>query len=75
MCKDQGKKADRPNTDTGESVGICQYTYQHGGGIAYLYDNQSKKYTLDEEVEFTMQGLEIEGKPGQTSVAFKVPPG
>jgi hypothetical protein len=29
-----------------------------------LYDNKSKKYTLDEEVEFTMQGLEIEGKPG-----------
>jgi len=30
---------------------------------------------LDEEVEFIMQGLEIEGKPGKNSIEIKVLPG
>ena len=31
--------------------------------------------TLDEEIEFTLQGLEIEGKPGSSKVEFQLGPG
>jgi len=75
MCLTQGKKTGRPDTETQQDHGIAQYSLQHGGGIAYLYDNKSTKMTLDEEIEFEMQGLEIEGMPGETTTAFTVPPG
>ena len=35
-----------------------------------MYVNQTRDMTLDEEIEFTLQGLEIEGKPGESKLEF-----
>ena len=64
LCKEQGKKTGRPDTETGEAKDIWQYSYQHGDGVCYLYVNNEKKDTLDEEIEFKLVGLEIEDAPG-----------
>jgi hypothetical protein len=64
LCREHGKKAPRPDTETGAHIDIWQYQYQHSGGIAYLYVNDTKDKTIEEEIEFTLEGLEIEGRPG-----------
>jgi len=75
QCEAEGKKAPRPDPETGEQTEIYQYSLRHGGGIAYLYVNNTDKLTLEEELEFQLTGLEIEGKPGETKVEIKVGPG
>jgi len=75
MCRQNGKKAMRADPETGDPKEIYQYSYQHASGVCYLYVNNTEKETLDEEIEFKLQGLEIEGKPDQTSLEFKVGPG
>ena len=50
MCKEQGKKNGRPDTETQEDYNINQYSLQHGAGIAYLYINGSTDQILDEEI-------------------------
>ena len=75
MCQEQGKKNARPDTETQEDYGIYQYSLQHGGGIAYLYVNGSENQILDEEIQFTMDGLEIEGMPGKDTIEFRLEPG
>ena len=37
--------------------------------------NDTKDNTIEEEIEFTLEGLEIEGRPGQKTVELKVGPG
>ena len=75
LARNNGKRAERLDTDSGESRSIYVYTYQHSGGICILYVNESDKYTLDEEVEFSLVGLEIENKPKENTLAFKLGPG
>lgn len=75
MCIDEGKRADRPDPENGKAYAIYQYTLKHGGGIAYLYVNETPDKTLEETMEFTLQGLEIEGKPGEKEVEVVVGPG
>jgi len=75
QCLAEGKKAPRPDPDTGEQMAIDQYSLRHGGGMAYLYVNKTTEHTLEEELEFVLAGLEIEGKPGETTVELKVGPG
>ena len=75
LCLSDGKKAPRPDPDTGEQNEIYQYSYQHSEGICYLYVNDSSNLTLDEEIEFKLTGLEIEGSPGENRVAFELGPG
>lgn len=75
LCLTQGKKTARPDPDSGEANEIYQYSYQHSEGICYLYVNESQNLTLDEEIEFQLTGLEIEGAPGETKVAFELGPG
>ena len=42
----------------------------------FLYVNNTRKMTLEEEITFTtLEGLEIEGKPGQNSMEIEVGPG
>jgi len=74
MCKDQGKKQMRADPETGEDKQIYVYSLQHGEGICYLYVNETEDQTLEEEVEFQLQGLEIEGKPGESTVEVVVKP-
>lgn len=40
-----------------------------------MYVNNTQKETLEEEIEFQLQGLEIEGKPGVTTLEFTLGPG
>lgn len=75
LTKQDGKKVSRTDTDTGEEREIYCYTYKHAGGICYLYENESEKYTLDEEVQFKLTGLQIENKPNEDTVEFKIGPG
>ena len=65
----------RPDTETGEHYDIYQYSLRHGGGIAYLYVNETVDKTLEEEIEFQLVGLELEENPGETTVEIKVGPG
>ena len=74
-CRSLGKQNARPNPDSGELCNIYQYSYQHSDGICYLYVNESSNFTLEEEIEFKLEGLEIEGKPGETTVQVTVAPG
>ena len=75
QCLADGKKAGRPDPETGEQMEIDQYNLKHEGGIAYLYVNKTTEHTLEEDLEFQLTGLEIEGKPGETQVQLKVGPG
>lgn len=75
LCRQEGKKNPRPDPDSGEAKEIFQYSYQHADGICYLYVNNTEKEILEEEIEFTLQGLEIEDKPGERTLEFKVGPG
>ena len=75
MTREKGKCVERLDTETGESRSIFVYSYQHSGGIAYLWVNESEKYELDEETEFHLAGLEIEGKRNENTVAIKLGPG
>ena len=75
LCLQQGKKARRDDPDTGDQYDIFVYSYKHGGGMAYLYVNETTNKTLEESVEWQLKGLEIEGKPGETELEFSVKPG
>lgn len=61
LTKEKGTQKERVDTDTGDSTDIFVYQYQHSGGICFLYDNQSNKNSLDEEVQFKLTGLQIDG--------------
>ena len=37
--------------------------------------NETENETLEEEIEFNLTGLEIEGKPGETTIEFEIGPG
>ncbi len=43
---------------------IKVYVLNHADGLAFLYVNNSNRYTLTEEVEFTLKGCHIEGTYG-----------
>ena len=75
LALEKGKKNPRPCPETGDHFEIYQYSYQHGGGHCYLYVNNTTDKVLEEEIEFTLQGLEIEGKPGENSIEVIVNPG
>ena len=75
LCETTGKKAVRLDTETEEAYKIYQYCLKHGGGIAYLYVNETSDKTLEESIEFTMEGLQIEGKPDDKEVEIKIGPG
>lgn len=75
LCLAEGKKAPRPNPETGAETAIYQYSLRHGGGIAYLYVNETSNLLLEEEIEFNLVGLEIEDAPGETTAEIKVGPG
>lgn len=75
MCLTKGKKTGRPDTETQEDHNIYQYYLQQDNGIVYLYVNGSEDQILDEEIEFNMDGLEIEGMPGQNVVELRLEPG
>jgi hypothetical protein len=52
MCRQNGKKNNRPDPETGEAKEIFQYSHQHADGVCYLYVNNTENETLEEEIEF-----------------------
>ena len=74
-CRNTGKKNSRPDPETGDPKEIYQYSLQHSDGVCYLYVNETKDETIEEEIEFKLTGLEIEGKPGETKLEIVVGPG
>ncbi len=50
------------------------YTYQHSDGVAILYENQTTNLVLEEEIEFNIKGLEIEGNEKSNKANVKVKP-
>ena len=75
MCLERGTRKERPDPETGESHDICRYDLNHSGGIAYLYVNKTRDRTLEETLEFQLQGLELEEKPGASELDITVGPG
>lgn len=75
LCRKEGKRNARPDPNSGEPTHIYQYSMQHSDGICYLYVNETTNLTLEEEIEFKLEGLEIEGKPGETTAQVTVGPG
>lgn len=78
LCLAEGKKAPRPDPEKEapyNETAIYQYSLRHGGGIAYLYVNETSDLLLEEEIEFQLVGLEIEDAPGESKVEVKVGPG
>lgn len=51
------------------------YTYQHQGGLFYLYVNNTADSQLTEKLKFTLKGLEIDGQEDQENVEVVVSPG
>ena len=60
---------------TGQPVNIFVYSLKHGGGICYLYVNETTNRTLEECMKFQLKGLKIEGYKNQNEINIRVGPG
>lgn len=76
LCKEKGKCTQRLNTKTKAPYEIYQYQYKHQSGIAYYYENNTERNTLQEKLQFQLSGLTIEGNDeGNNIVEFRLGPG
>ena len=75
IAKERGQKKQRKHQKTGEMLDIWCHILQHSDGVYFYYENNTKQYTLDEEVKFKLQGLKIEGDPNASNVKFVIGPG
>ena len=72
----KGKETQRLHPKTKQPLEIYQYQYKHQAGIAYFYMNNEERLTLQEKLQFQLQGLTIEGnEEGNNIVDFKIGPG
>ena len=55
MCLEEDKCTTRGGVD------IFCYQYQHEGGMFYLFQNKTTNRHLKEEIQYTLEGLEIVG--------------
>ena len=67
-CIDEGEKAER-----GE--GIYAQKLQHGGGLIFVYKNETADKKLNEELGLDLTGLRIDGQDDQTMVKIEIGPG
>ena len=51
-AKEKGKMTTRKDPLTNEPVNIFVYSFKHGGGICYLYMNETTDKTLEECMKF-----------------------
>jgi len=58
----------------GKDVGITGYIMKFSDGYAYVLENNSKDLQLEEEIDFKLSNLRIEGLPDSTKVVLKVAP-
>ncbi len=72
--KEYGTKVTRKDPHVNGDIDICVYTLKHGGGICYLYENQTKNLVLEEHVKFKTNGLQIAGESG-SEITIKIGPG
>eukprot|EP01016_Furgasonia_blochmanni_P007697 TRINITY_DN13083_c0_g1_i3.p1 TRINITY_DN13083_c0_g1~~TRINITY_DN13083_c0_g1_i3.p1 ORF type:complete len:210 (-),score=19.92 TRINITY_DN13083_c0_g1_i3:307-936(-) len=73
MVKSQGKPTRRKFK--GNDVNILVYQTQYNDGVVLFYDNQTENMVLEEEIEFRMSGLVIEGDEKSNSVKTRLEPG
>ena len=64
----------RKDPETEQVVDIFVYSMKHGGGICYLYENQTRNKSLDEVLKFKLSGLKIVGVNG-SEVNIQIGPG
>eukprot|EP00347_Sterkiella_histriomuscorum_P016663 403352333 len=77
LCKEKGEMSQREDSRSKQPVDIYQYELEHPNGICYLYENKTSNKTLEENIKFTINGLEIVEKPadGSNTVKVKLGPG
>lgn len=67
-AKEKGKMTTRKDPLTGQPVNIFVYSLKHGGGICYLYLNETTNRTLEECMKFQLKGLNIEEYKNQNEI-------
>jgi hypothetical protein len=72
--KQYGTKVARKDLHANGDMDIFVYTFKHGGGICYLYENLTKEHVLEEHVKFKTNGLKLEGEEGNEMI-IKIGPG
>jgi len=72
--KQYGTKVARKDPHINRDMDIFVYTFKHGGGICYLYENLTKDYILEEHVKFKTNGLKLECEDGN-EITIKIGPG
>ena len=75
LCKQQGKLTKRVNPQNKQELEIYQYQFKHSSGICYLYENNTPNKRFEEQLKFTLEGLEIVGQPSNNVVQIKLKPG
>jgi len=66
-CIEDGKVSERTSQ-------IVQISYMHQAGMIYIYRNDSEDKNLQETLSFQLQGLQIEGFPGDNEVEINLSP-
>ena len=59
--KDKGNMTVRKDPRLNIDVDIYVYSMKHGGGICYLYENETTDKILEESIKFKTKALEIVG--------------
>lgn len=72
--KEYGYKVARKDPHITGDIEINVYTFKHGGGICYLYENKTNDLILEEHVKFKTNGLQIVGEEG-SEINVKIGPG
>jgi hypothetical protein len=68
QCLLEGGKYER-------APGIIQHELKHTSGVTFVYKNGSESKTMEEEIMFDMNGLQLKDDPSQNIVKFKLAPG
>eukprot|EP00826_Nyctotherus_ovalis_P063940 TRINITY_DN9374_c0_g2_i3.p1 TRINITY_DN9374_c0_g2~~TRINITY_DN9374_c0_g2_i3.p1 ORF type:complete len:688 (-),score=197.77 TRINITY_DN9374_c0_g2_i3:35-2074(-) len=69
-----GTRVMRKDPHVSGDIDIFVYTFKHGGGICYLYENLTNEYVLEEHVKFKTNGLKLVGEEGN-EITIKIGPG
>ena len=76
MCRSKGTKEGRLEPQTDKDIGVNVFSFTNSEGYCFLYSNKSKKYVLEETVDFELKGLHIDGMPpGTSEVTVNLQPG
>lgn len=70
------KTTQRLDPSNKQPVEIYKHEYKHNSGIAMFYENKTANRTLEEQLSFTMSGMQIVGnEPNVNDVKISLKPG